>query len=108
MVLSRCLAAGLIVAVLTTGCGNGDGDGAAPSSITGPVVAVESEGLGKVTSFQVQSEGTRYDIYIADDVDYGFPLDHLNEHRATADPVVVEVEERDGKLYALSIEDAGG
>lgn len=105
MAFSRCLIAGVIAVMPLTGCGNGDDDDT-PSGITGPVVDIEAEGLNEVISFEIQSEGTRYQIFVDEDVDYGFPLGHLNEHRITGDPVVVEVTERDGRLYAQSIEDA--
>jgi hypothetical protein len=39
-------------------------------------------------------------------VDYGFDLGHLHEHRASGDPVRCLLEEREGKLYALRIDDA--
>jgi hypothetical protein len=104
MALSRCLITGLIAVAPLASCG-GDADDA-NSQITGPVVDIEAASLGEVTSFEVQSRGTRYEIFIDEDVDYGFPLGHLNEHRVTGEPVVVEVIERNGRLYAQSIEDA--
>lgn len=81
-----------------------EGLGGAPT-LTGVVTEVSSEGLEDVTSFELRSEGEMFTIHIADDVDYGFPLSHLNAHRTTGDPVRVETEERDGRLFALSIED---
>jgi len=104
MVWTRFLVAGLIALVAMTACD--DEEDAAPTSLTGPVVAVDSQGLDDVTSFEIQSGGERYAIYIDPDVDYGFPLGHLGEHRATGQPVTVELEERDEKFYAQSIEDA--
>jgi hypothetical protein len=91
-------------------CGNDDSSppaqGKAPKEVTGPVVGIESEGLGDVRSFIVKSEDQTYEILIDPHVDYGFPLDHLNEHRLSGDPVRVELLERDGDLYAQSIVDA--
>ncbi|MGH2729246.1 MAG: hypothetical protein ACRDJI_01410 [Actinomycetota bacterium] len=104
MVWARLLAAGLIAIVALSACD--DDEDAARTSLTGPVVAVDSKGLDDVTSFEIQSGGKRYTIYIDPDVDYNFPLGHLGEHRATGEPVTVELEERDGKIYAQSIEDA--
>ncbi len=82
------------------------GDEPAPTELTGVILEIESEGLDDVRSFTLRSEGETYEILIDPELDYGFPLSHLNSHRATADPVVVDLEERDGELFALSIEDA--
>lgn len=79
---------------------------AAPEQVTGVVVEIQSEGLEDVRSFTLRSEGETYEILIDTEIDYGFPLSHLNAHRASADPVVVDLDERDGALYALTIEDA--
>lgn len=98
-----------IVLLILSACGDDgptSGNATAPSRLEGPVVEVESEGLGRVQAFTVKSGDRTYEIFIAADVDYGFPLDHLSEHRISGEPVVVRLEERDGKLYALSIEDA--
>jgi hypothetical protein len=78
----------------------------APSEVTGVLLDVESEGVDEVVSFTLKDGDDTYEIFIADDVDYGFPLGHLSEHLSTGDPVKVPLEERDGKLYALSIDDA--
>lgn len=93
--------------LLLSACGNGESEPEpeTPSSVTGVIVEVEQEGLTDVESFSLRAEDDTYQIYIAEDVDYGFPLSHLNEHRVSGDPVRVELEERDEKLYALSIED---
>lgn len=78
-----------------------------PSEVTGVIVDIESQGgFGNVTSFVVKDGDSSYEIFIAEDVDYGFPLGHLNAHRTGAEPVRVVLEERDGQLYALAIEDA--
>ena len=45
-------------------------------------------------------------IHIAEDVDYGFDLAHLHEHRTTGEPVRCVFEVRDERLYALEIADA--
>ena len=79
----------------------------APDQVTGVVIDIESSGIDSIHSFTLKDGDTQYDIYIADDVEYGFPLGHLQEHLQMADPVTVELEERDDdRLYALSIEDA--
>lgn len=78
----------------------------APDEVTGVLLDVESEGVGEVTAFTLKDGDDTYEIFIAEDVDYGFNLGHLSEHLTTGDPVRVPLEVRDGKLYALSIDDA--
>lgn len=90
--------------MLLVACG-GAADEGAPSELTGVIVDVTSSGLNQVSSFELRAEGTNHAIHIDDDVDYGFPLGHLQEHVASAEPVRVELEERDGELFALTIED---
>ncbi len=78
----------------------------APEEVTGVLLDVQSEGVGEVTSFTLKEDHETYEIFIAEDVEYGFALSHLNEHLTCGDPVRVPLEVRDGKLYALAIEDA--
>jgi hypothetical protein len=78
----------------------------APSVVTGVVIEVSSAGLGRVESFVVKDGDDTYEILIDPEVDYGFNLDHLHEHRATGEPVRVQLKERNGDLYAQSILDA--
>jgi hypothetical protein len=101
----------LLVVVLLAACGTqgeeGDpqaGDGP-PSTLTGVVTDIDSAGIDDIRSFTLLSGGESHEIFIADDVDYGFNLGHLQEHRTTSEPVIVELEERDGSLYARSVED---
>lgn len=109
IVLLLCCAALFAVA-----CGGDDSEPAggeapaaeAPEEVTGVLLDVQSEGVGEVTSFTLKDGDDTYEIFIAEDVDYGFDLGHLNEHLTAGDPVRVPLEERDGKLYALSIDDA--
>ena len=72
----------------------------------GVVLFVETAAAGDVTGFTLKAQDETYDVAIAEDVEYGFDLKHLNEHMATGDPVRCKLEERDGDLYALTIEDA--
>ena len=74
--------------------------------VTGVVVEIESSGLSQVEQFTIQDEGRRVTILVDDDTEFVFAPSHLNEHRATGQPVAVEVERREGKLYALSVDDA--
>jgi hypothetical protein len=99
--------------LLLLGACGGDEDGVAtgtddpPEQVTGVILEVESESLGDVTSFTLKEGDTEYEIFIADDVEYGFALSHLQEHLTSADPVAVDLELReDDRLYALTIEDA--
>ena len=102
--------AGLIVALLLfAGCGGSDGNssaGDAPDRVTGVILEIESESLEEVTSFRLKEGDITYEIFVADDVEYGFPLGHLQEHLSTAEPVSVDLEVREERLYALTIEDA--
>ena len=77
-----------------------------PSEVTGVIVSIDPE-EGEPEALTVRDEDDQsHEIEIADDIDYGFDLQHLHEHRTTADPVIITVEERDGRLVATSIEDA--
>lgn len=83
------------------------GDEVPPNPVTGVVTDVQSEGIGKIRSFTLTTQGRSYEFHIAEDVEYAFDLGHLQEHRTSAEPVIVEHEEReDGRRYALTIEDA--
>lgn len=95
-----------LVVTAAGACAREPGDGSAPSQITGVVVAVESERLGDVRSFEVRSGGRNYDIFIDPNARYGFPPAHLSEHLTSGEPVRVGLRKRDGRLYATSIEDA--
>lgn len=92
-----------MVAAVGVACASGNGE---RREIAGVVVDVESEGLGNVTSFDVRSEGTSYEIFIDPGATYSFPPSHLSDHLASSEPVRVGLTERDGRLYATSIEDA--
>lgn len=83
------------------------GSSAPPDPVTGVVVDItEGEGFGAVESFELRSEGETYEILIDQSREYGFPLGHLNDHLQGADPVRVDIEEKDGAIYAVTIEDA--
>ncbi len=61
---------------------------------------------GDIRAFTLRADGETYEILIAEEIDYGFDLEHLGEHRRAGDPVRVRLEERDDGLYALEIADA--
>ncbi len=106
--VKRVLLLLMLCALLAAACGE-DGETEAeqsPSQLTGVIVEIDSDSIEDVNSFVLRAEGQEYTIYIDETVDYGMPMGHLNEHRAGALPVLVDLESRDGKLYALSILDA--
>ena len=80
----------------------------APTEVTG-IITELSAGADQsdVTALAVETDdGTVFDLLIDPELDYGFDLAHLFEHRDTGDPVRVQVDDRDGTLYALRIDDA--
>jgi hypothetical protein len=101
------IAGSIIVLVIASACASEGAKGpAAPDQVTGVVIDIVASEIDDIQSFTLKDGDAQYDIYIADDVEYGFPLGHLHEHLQTADPVTVDLEERDDdRLYALTIED---
>ena len=95
----------LVLAVVPAASSCGGESRAAPTEITGVIVAVEGEG-SRVTAFRVDSGLEEYEVRIAADRDYGFDLAHLREHERTREPVRCQLEERSDGLYAVTIEDA--
>ena len=95
----------LLTALPLAACGGNDEPPAAPDRIEGVIVAIDSAAIDEVNGFTLKDGDKTYEVLIASDVDYGFPLGHLQEHVQTADPVAVDLETRDGLLYALTIED---
>lgn len=76
-----------------------------PPEAEGLVIEVRpGEGEPEVFVLETQDDGT-LEIAVADDIDYGFDLEHLREHMDGALPVRVKLEERDGETVALTIED---
>ena len=73
--------------------------------VTGVIVGIESRGLNEVESFTVKTGDRRVKILVDDDTEFSFTPSHLNEHRATGEPVAVKVDRRDGNLVALSVQD---
>lgn len=100
----------VVVALLASGCAGSEADPdvrtEVPAQVEGVVVEVDSEGLGEVRAFTLKDGDRLYEVAIDPVIDYGFNLDHLQEHVATADPVVVELEQRDDELVATAIDDA--
>jgi hypothetical protein len=94
----------MLTVALAAACGNDAEE--VPSELVGVIVEVQSRADGGIESFTLESGGDSHAIYIAADVDYGFDLQHLHEHRTTGEPVRCVLEEREGRLYALEIVDA--
>jgi hypothetical protein len=83
-------------------CGGG-GSGRAPASnpFTGTVVAVSLQG----PTVSVRGGGATFAFRMADPLT---TLSHLDQHRASGQPVVVTFETRDGALVATRVADAPG
>lgn len=73
--------------------------------VTGVVVEIESRGLNEVESFTVKTGDRRVKILVDVGTNFSFAPSHLNQHRATGEPVAVEVDRRDGDLVAVSVQD---
>jgi len=100
----------LVTALLPSACGSDSGanGGGGPDEITGPVVKVDAKSLGEVTGIELKQGDETYEILIDPEIDYDYNLGHISEHLSSGAPLRVEVEERDGKLFATSISDADG
>jgi multidrug efflux pump subunit AcrA (membrane-fusion protein) len=77
-----------------------------PAEVTGLITAVERSDRGTITAFTVEDDGEAYDIRIDLGRDYGFDLEHLEEHRAQELPVRVTIEQRGDDAFAVEILDA--
>lgn len=106
----RQWAAALLMVAILGGCGDSGEVIGVPEgerrSVTGVLLEVDAETIDQIDGFKLKAGDETFDVLIADDVEYGFPLGHLQEHLQDALPVKVEIENRDGELYALSIDDA--
>jgi hypothetical protein len=115
LIVVKLVVALACLALLGAACGddepaapsNGDTVAAedAPDQVTGVLLDVQSESLDEVTGFTLKDGDQVYEILIDPNVDYGFDLGHLREHLRAGDPVSVPLDARDGKLYAISIDD---
>jgi len=101
------LFAGMLVCGACGGDSGADGGGG-PEEITGPVVKVDAKSLGEVTSIELKQRDKTFEILIDPEIDYDYNLGHISEHLSSGAPLRVEVEERDGELFATSISDADG
>jgi hypothetical protein len=93
--------------LLGAACGGDDeNDPQAPESVEGIIVNIEGDRLDQIESFRLKRGDDFYEIKVDPDREYGFNLGHLHEHLANSEPVVVELDDRGGELFAVSIEDA--
>ena len=76
-----------------------------PDQVTGVITDLRFEG-DDLVSFVVEARDSTYEILIDPERDYGFNLKHLTVHQEDQLPVLVELESRDGDLYAVEILDA--
>jgi hypothetical protein len=84
------------------------GSAVVPSSpLTGVIVAVDSRGLDDVRALTLRTDDGAVLVFDLREVrsTATFPLGHLAEHQATADPVVVTFRVEDGVLVATAIDD---
>ena len=77
---------------------------------TGVVIAVEQTGLAEVTGFTLRTSDGRELRFDTTETRFdaaGFPPQHLQEHRALAEPVRVTYQPKDGTNRVIKLEDAG-
>jgi hypothetical protein len=83
--------------LLLTACIRGD-------RVRGLITDIEVRD-GRTVAITVGSGDESTRLLTPADIDYGFDLAHLREHRDNEEPVSVKVQERDGEKVALIIED---
>jgi hypothetical protein len=95
--------AALLLAVTLVGC-----DTTLRTS-TGIVIDIESQGLADVAGFTLRTPDGQTIEFSTRDTRFdatGFPPQHLQEHRALADPVKVTYQVHDGLNHVVKLEDA--
>jgi hypothetical protein len=79
------------------------------STVTGVVVRVDAVSLTDVRSFELRTgdgQVLTFEIGTLDMTPPGFNPQHLSVHAATAEPVAVTYEDRDGRHVAVRLTDA--
>ena len=102
--MKRLFALSLMLVALV-GCRDEAQGPNAEKRITGTIVAMDAN-AADFRSITIEEDGDKIKIFIKKNFDYGFDLVHLYEHQDQGLPVSVSVEEADGKLYAVAIDDA--
>ena len=77
---------------------------------TGVVISVEQSGLAEVAGFTLRTSDGRELRFDTTETRFdaaGFPPQHLQEHRALAEPVRVTYQQKDGANRVVKLEDAG-
>jgi hypothetical protein len=103
------VALGIVVAVVAVGAILANAFGQPPKQTeTGVVIAVDSVSLTDVRGFTIRTPDGRTVAFRLGQLENGaqFPPGHLNEHMATAVPVLVTYRDEDGNLVAVRLEDA--
>lgn len=95
-----------VALILTAACSSSPTPAPPPDDVTGLITSIARDDRGSITGFTVEDGGTRHEIRIDPRRDYGFDLEHLDEHRMQELPVRVTLEERDAGLFAVEIQDA--
>ena len=101
--MSRLFALCLVVLTLVA-CAAGT-DQQQGDQITGTLVGIDANGAD-FRSITVEHGSDSTEILIKEGYDYGFDLAHLYEHLEKHLPVRVTIERKDGRPYALAIDDA--
>ena len=95
----------LVLALIVAACG-----GDTLRTETGIVVSVEQRGLAAVGGFTLRTSDGRELVFDTTETRFdaaGFPPQHLQEHRALAEPVKVTYQAKEGANRVLKLEDAG-
>ena len=100
----RFLLALLLVVAGT--CGSPDHPHPGRDQLTGPITEIARGDNGAIESFTLREGHHSYEIRIERGRNYGFDLQHLEEHRVAKWPGQVRLEARDDALWALEILDA--
>ncbi len=78
----------------------------APDQVTGLITQISRGAGGDIRQFAMRQGAEAFEIRIDPRRNYGFDLEHLEQHRASDWPVTVRLDQRDGALYAVEILDA--
>ena len=102
------IAASVGAAILLNASTAKPGGSASAPSVVGVIVGVRSEGLDRVTGFDLRTtDGSTLDFTVGDlENGAAFPPGHLVEHQATAQPVQVWFVIEGDTSVAIRIEDA--
>ncbi|MFN8620241.1 MAG: hypothetical protein U0869_05790 [Chloroflexota bacterium] len=97
--------AALLLVLALAACGGGD----TLHTETGIVVDIQAQGLARIDGFTLRTSDGRELTFDTTQTRFdatGFPPQHLQEHRALADPVKVTYQEKDGRNAVVKLEDA--